>query len=70
MPQERPAVTAHEFAISSGHELASEAGFEILEAGGNLVPFHRYDYEPWVTEIQLMRVDDVARVRTGLTEIP
>ena len=37
MPPERPAVTAHEFAISSGHELASEAGFEILEAGGNAV---------------------------------
>ena len=30
-------VTAQEFAISSGHELASAAGFEILEAGGNAV---------------------------------
>ncbi len=30
-------VTAREFAISSGHELASAAGLEILEAGGNAV---------------------------------
>lgn len=37
MQQTRAAVTAQEFAISSGHELASQAGFEILEGGGNAV---------------------------------
>ena len=37
MPSNRKLVTANEFAISSGHRLASEAGFEILEAGGNAV---------------------------------
>ncbi|MDA7948365.1 MAG: gamma-glutamyltransferase family protein [Hyphomicrobiaceae bacterium] len=30
-------ITANEYAISSGHELASAAGFELLEAGGNAV---------------------------------
>lgn len=37
MTSSRPAVSAHEFAISSGHQLASEAGYKILEAGGNAV---------------------------------
>jgi len=37
MNPDRPLVTAEEFAISSGHELATQAGFEILEAGGNAV---------------------------------
>lgn len=32
-----PEVSAREFVISSGHELASRAGFEVLEAGGNAV---------------------------------
>jgi gamma-glutamyltranspeptidase / glutathione hydrolase len=32
-----PLVTATEFAISSGHELATQAGFELLNAGGNAV---------------------------------
>jgi len=35
---ERPSlVTAHTHAISSGHQLATEAGYAILEAGGNAV---------------------------------
>lgn len=33
----RPTVEARDFAISSGHQLASEAGLAILEAGGNAV---------------------------------
>ena len=37
MPPTRPVTTAHHFAISSGHDLASRAGFEILEAGGNAI---------------------------------
>ena len=37
MTGDRSLVTAHEFAISSGHELATQAGFDILEAGGNAV---------------------------------
>jgi len=37
MPARRPVVTASEFAIASGHELATEAGFEILNNGGNAV---------------------------------
>lgn len=37
MPSASEPVTAQEFAISSGHALASKAGFQILEAGGNAV---------------------------------
>ena len=33
----RDVIKATEFAIASGHELASQAGFEILDAGGNAV---------------------------------
>jgi gamma-glutamyltranspeptidase/glutathione hydrolase len=37
MTLRNPLVSAHEFAISSGHELASEAGLALLERGGNAV---------------------------------
>lgn len=37
MPRQRPVIAAKEFAISSGHGLATRAGFEILSAGGNAV---------------------------------
>lgn len=37
MPNQRPMVLVQEFAISSGHQLATDAGFAILEAGGNAV---------------------------------
>ncbi|HUS96528.1 MAG TPA: gamma-glutamyltransferase family protein, partial [Hyphomicrobiaceae bacterium] len=37
MTNKNPMVTAHEFAISSGHELASQAGYDILKAGGNAI---------------------------------
>jgi len=35
--QTRPAIHANNYAISSGHALASQAGVDILEAGGNAV---------------------------------
>lgn len=37
MTSRRPAVMASRYAIASGHELASQAGLEILQAGGNAV---------------------------------
>jgi len=37
MPTQRPVIMANQFAISSGHQLSSQAGFEILNAGGNAV---------------------------------
>jgi gamma-glutamyltranspeptidase/glutathione hydrolase len=37
MVTQRPVIVAKEFAISSGHGLATRAGFEILSAGGNAV---------------------------------
>lgn len=37
MPSQRPLIAARQFAISSGHRLATEAGYEILSAGGNAV---------------------------------
>jgi len=37
MTTSRPAIAASKFAISSGHQLATEAGFNILNAGGNAV---------------------------------
>lgn len=37
MATKRSAVSAEEFAISSGHELATKAGFDILQSGGNAV---------------------------------
>ena len=37
MPSERPVIEAKRFAISSGHQLATEAGYEVLCAGGNAV---------------------------------
>ncbi len=37
MPSERPVIEATRFAISSGHQLATEAGYEVLRAGGNAV---------------------------------
>jgi len=37
MSADRPLVTATQFAIASGHELATQAGFEILVNGGNAV---------------------------------
>lgn len=37
MSTQRPLVTASQFAISSGHPLATQAGMAILEAGGNAV---------------------------------
>ncbi len=33
----RPVVNARQFAISSGHQLATEAGYEVLSTGGNAV---------------------------------
>jgi gamma-glutamyltranspeptidase len=33
----RPQVLAQQHAISAGHELATKAGMEILEAGGNAI---------------------------------
>lgn len=33
----QPAVTGHRYLISAGHYLATQAGFEILEAGGNAI---------------------------------
>jgi len=37
MARQRPVIAGKEFAISSGHGLATQAGFEILSAGGNAV---------------------------------
>lgn len=37
MSPERPVIKARQYTISSGHHLATEAGFEILERGGNAV---------------------------------
>ncbi len=37
MPAHRPVVMATRHAISAGHYLAAEAGFEILNAGGNAI---------------------------------
>ncbi len=37
MPSQSAAVNATRFAVSSGHQLATEAGYEILLAGGNAV---------------------------------
>jgi len=37
MATQRPVIAAQEFAVSSGHGLATQAGFEILSAGGNAV---------------------------------
>lgn len=37
MPAHRPTVMATRHAISAGHYLASEAGFDILNAGGNAI---------------------------------
>jgi len=37
MSPERPVTKAQQHTISSGHQLATEAGFEILERGGNAV---------------------------------
>jgi gamma-glutamyltranspeptidase / glutathione hydrolase len=37
MTTTRPSITAHKFAVSSGHQLASQAAMAILEAGGNAV---------------------------------
>lgn len=37
MSYKNPLVTAQQFAVSSGHELATQAGYDILEAGGNAV---------------------------------
>ena len=37
MARQRPVISAQEFAISSGHGLATQAGFEILSAGGNAI---------------------------------
>ncbi len=37
MPAHRPVVMATRHAISAGHYLAAEAGFEVLNAGGNAI---------------------------------
>ena len=38
-PALRPTIAGTRHCISAGHYLAAEAGFQILEAGGNAVPF-------------------------------